>query len=414
MAIILDHSEPAIVRGIKTVGVGKKGSKNLSKELAMEIKSDLDLGKVSDAAKGAFFAGLLAKGITETEIDLVPDASVKLEEIIADAPAFVQWVCKLLIEGKTLDVASAYDLGKFLFSKEKGDGARGLIASFLRVRYETAEEYEGIWRAMQETIEPSFQDAVPVGEPIVQIAEPFDGNDHSYLTTPIIGACVQSMGFRVIHMIGRNSGPKLVFNLRDVVENLSVTYATCNKDLGHLKPQFGWFYQQSDVSRAVDLWVDIRRQTIKRPFLATLEKFINPASSDIIVTSAFHPPYGEKMLTMSERAGFKGAMVIRNGMEGSCGMPLKRPAKILLSALQKNGQYQRHEIDFDVEAFLPKVIATEEQRLKLTANENAQFIKNYMKNGSANDVWFDARVVATQQAFRLGLAYLKENIYGLG
>ena len=63
MAIVLDPNEPAINRGIKTVGIGKKGSKSLTPALALEILEDLKAGKVSEAAKGAFFAGLCAKGI---------------------------------------------------------------------------------------------------------------------------------------------------------------------------------------------------------------------------------------------------------------------------------------------------------------------------------------------------------------
>ena len=63
MAIVLDPNEPAINRGIKTVAIGKKGSKTLTPELALEIVEDLKSGKVSEAAQGAFFAGLCAKGI---------------------------------------------------------------------------------------------------------------------------------------------------------------------------------------------------------------------------------------------------------------------------------------------------------------------------------------------------------------
>ncbi|MBF0491061.1 MAG: anthranilate phosphoribosyltransferase, partial [Candidatus Omnitrophica bacterium] len=63
MPIILDNNEAAIRRGIKTVGVGKKGSKALSQELAREILADLKAGKVTAAAQGSFWAGLLAKGL---------------------------------------------------------------------------------------------------------------------------------------------------------------------------------------------------------------------------------------------------------------------------------------------------------------------------------------------------------------
>src|SRR5580704_8840496 len=109
MAIVLDPNEPAINRGIKTVGIGKKGSKALTPELALEIVGDLKSGKVSDAAKGAFFAGLCAKGLEPQEEVLeqafapgvLKDPSQLLNAITSDAPEFVQWVCRQLMEGHT-------------------------------------------------------------------------------------------------------------------------------------------------------------------------------------------------------------------------------------------------------------------------------------------------------------------------
>ncbi len=404
MSLLVNTPEPAIVRGIKTVGIGKKGRKPLSVALAQEILADLKGRKVSAAAEGAFYAGLMAKGITAEEASL--GEALQLESITKGAPEFARAMCLRLMNGQTLDTATAHRLGKFLLSDGPGDGARGFIASYLRVRYETEDEYAGIWQAMQETIAPAFRGPTPPGEPIVQIAEPFDGNDHSYLVTPVVADFVQRLGFRAIHMVGRNSGPKLVYNLLDVAAHLPGTFAARNLDLNYAKPRHGWFLRQAEVSPALDRWVSLRHQTIKRPFLATLEKFIKPVDADIIVTSAFHPPYGEKMLAISERAGFAGAMVIRNGMEGSTAFPLKRPAKILLSARQNGGRYLRHEITFEAERFLGTIVPVEEQRKPLTAQNNAYLIKEYTAQGHSGDQWFDLRVKATCEGFRQGLGWL--------
>src|ERR1700690_518679 len=105
MAILLDPNEPAINRGIKTVGIGKKGSQNLSPQLALEIVEDLKSGKVSQAAQGAFFAGLCVKGMEPQEEILeqvfapgiLKEPSQLLKTIVADAPEFVQWVCQQLL-----------------------------------------------------------------------------------------------------------------------------------------------------------------------------------------------------------------------------------------------------------------------------------------------------------------------------
>jgi len=394
MAIVLDPHEPAINRGIKTVGIGKKGSQALTPELALEIVDDLKSGKVSAVAKGAFFAGLYAKGIEPQEEIL--EQAFPPDTIASDAPEFVQWVCAQLLRGHTLDRQTAYDLGKFLFSDGPGDAARGWVASFLRVRYETDDEYEGLLQAMDETIAPAFKIPLPAGGPIVQISEPFDGVDHSYMITPLIGQKLQLQGYRVVHQVGRSSGPKSDMNLWDIAQALGV------------KPAFGLFLHQSLMSQALDRWVDLRHQIIKRPFLATLERFVNPLKADILIVSAFHPPYAEKMMTIAQRAGFKGIIIVRNGMEGTIAFPLLRPVKLLLSVRQNDGSFQRHEMVIENSS----LVDTEEMVEKPKAIDNARLIENFVKAGTSADQGtgnikhFDLRVKMTCEGLNQALNLL--------
>ena len=413
MSIILDPNESAIKRGIKTVGVGKKGSKSLTPELALEILNDLKAGKVSDAAKGAFFAGLSAKGIEPQEEILqqafapgiLKDPSQLLKTITSDAPQFIQWLCQQLLAGHTLDKRTAHDLGEFLFSDERGDSARGWVASFLRVRYETDEEYEGLLQAIDDTITTAFKTSPPQGEPIIQIAEPFDGVDHSYMISPLVGRNLQAHGYRVVHQVGRNSGPKFEMNLWDIAQALGVKAALSNEDLVLDKPAFGWFFHQALISQALDRWVDLRHQTVKRPFLATIERFVNPLKADILIASAFHPPYGEKMMKLAEHAGFKGIIIVRNGIEGTVAFPLLREVKILLSALQKDGTYKRQEMIIENKPLVDK----EEMIEKPKAMDNARLIESYFKTGASASKHFDLRIKATCEGLNQALHWLKEN-----
>jgi len=416
MSIVLDPQEPAIKRGIKTVGVGKKGSKALSAELAQEILADLKANKVSPAARGAFFAGLLAKGIEADEKILaeafkpgvLEEPALLVNDLAPDAPELAVWLCVQLLRGNTLDKASAYDLGRFLFSDQPGDGLRGLVASLLRVRYETDDEYEGILQAISETIKPAFTSPVPAGAPIVQLAEPFDGVDHSYMITPLVARYVQSLGYRAIHMVGKNSGPKFEMNLGDIAQALGEKMVDGNQDLANSAPRVGWFYHQSQISEALDRWVSIRHQTIKRPFLSTLERFVNPAQADILIASAFHPPYGEKMLTIAERAGFKGIVIVRNGVEGTIAFPLLRPVKMMLSARQGNGSYLRHEIVLDN----PSGVDIEQMVEHSRAADNARLIEEYIAHGSSGNVHMDLRVKATCEGLKQALDWLGLNRKG--
>ena len=406
MGIVLNANDSAVSRGIKTVGIGKKGSQDLSPQLAQEILEELKSGKVSAAARGAFFAGLFFKGVSAQEKILetafggrvsIDSSDSLVRQLTADAPEFVQWICLQIMNKNTLDKETAYHLGQFLFSDEPGDGARGLIASALRVRYETDDEYQGLLQAMEETVAPQFRAEDPSTRPIIQLAEPFDGVDHSYMITPLLGKFLQGLGFSVVHLVGRNSGPKFIFNLADIATELNSSETITGK-----------FLHQKDLSPAIDRWVELRHQTIKRPFLATLERFLNPLRADILAVSAFHPPYGEKMLTVAERSKISGAIVVRNGVEGTMAFPLKREVRLLCSAQMRDGTYKRHEIIFNPEEFLGYTVPAEEKLELPSLKENVRLLRLHLAEGKTDNLLFDARIKATSAGFEQALEWIKE------
>ncbi len=96
-----------------------------------------------------------------------------------------------------------------------------------------------------------------------------------------------------------------------------------------------------------------------------------------MIASAFHPPYGEKMMTFAERAGFKGIIIVRNGIEGTIAFPLLRDVKLLLSASQKDGSFRRHEMNIEN----PPLVDTEEMIEKPKASDNARLIETMLKVG---------------------------------
>ncbi len=415
--LVLNPTEPAIVRGIKTAGIGKKGSKPLTPELCREILEDLRAGKAAPIAQGAFFGALIMKGVALEEQILgqafdpgtLGNPARLLEALSPEAPTSIKQICIELLEKKELDKQTAYQLGKFLLSAEPGDGARGMAVSILRVRYETHDEYEGLLKSFQESLEPAFRTKVPAGEPIIQLAEPFDGVDQSYMITPVVAKFLQTQGYRVISMVGRNSGPKLVNNLLDLVSALKIECAKGNEDLKNEKPSLGWYFNQKNLSKDMDRWVELRRQTIKRPCFATLEKFLNPVNAAVIITSAFHPPYGEKMTTVAERAGFAASIVIRNGIEGTIAFPLKRSAKILCSVKQSNGQYLRNEFDFNPVSFLGQEVDVEEKLEKPDIQENARLVEQFVSQGKTNNQHFDLRIKTTCAGIKQAIEWIERN-----
>ncbi len=408
----METAVSAIVEGIKIIGVGQKGTRSLSLGLVREIMEELKEEKVPDVVRGAFFGALVIKGLTPDEKMLAQtftpdifDAPEKLAASLApDAPEFVQKICARLLKKEPLDQQTAQDLGDFLFSDKPGDGARGLAASILRVRYETPEEYAGLRMSVQKTVAGPFGGVVPDGDPIVQIAEPFDGVDRSYLITPLLARHIQNLGYRVVSLVGRNSGPKYGNNLLDLSEALGSCFLKSRTELTNVKPLLGWYLDQRDMSPALDRWVDLRRQIIKRPFLSTLERFVDPVNARIVIASAFHPPYAEKMVRLCEDAGFPSAIIVRNGQEGTLAFPLHRSVTMLCTARREDGTYARTELAFDPQKYLNCCMALNEKLERPSLPENARLVQDYLKGCGTPNKSFDGRVESTcaglQEAIR--------------
>ncbi len=411
----LDPTEAAIRRGIKMVAVGKKGSKPLPAELIEEILIDFKEGKVAPVEKGAFFGALIMKGVTKEEkrfeefvgAGVLDNPLALVQAVSPETPAFIKEYGVRLLKGEELTKADAERLGDFLFSNQPGDGARGLAASILRVRYETPDEYEGLLKSLHKTVEPAFHQFPPIGDPIIQVAEPFDGVDQSNMITPLVADYLQKLGYRVVNLIGRNSGPKLGNNLFDLVKFLNLKMIKGSQELNGEKPDLGWYIDQKDISKPLDRWVDLRRKIIKRPFLATIERFVNPVRADITIASAFHPPYGEKMITACERVGYPGTVIVRNGIEGTIAFPLKRPVKMLCSARQSHGFYRREEFELKPEDYLKDEVPVEEKLTELSAEKNAELIRTYLKEGRTSNELFDQRIKFTCAGLSKAIEWIK-------
>ncbi len=393
----------SIVNGIKTVGVGRRGSQQLSEELTEEIIKDIQAKNYTEAALGAFLGALLIKGptITEKKIETVffpeafSDPAKLIETLAPQSSPIIQKLCTTLSQNNILNYEESKTLGSFLLSKDPCEFLKGFAASILRVRYETAEEYQGLLDSAQNTLSEGFKHPAPKGKPILQFAEPFDGFDHSYAITPLVTHFFSTQGYRVVTLVGRNSGPKYGNNLLDIGKKIKATFLTSSQDLKNPQPDFGWYLNQKDISENLDHWVDIRQKILKRPFLATLERFINPVGADICIASAFHPPYGEKMIEIGERAGYRGVIIIRNGLEGSMAFALKRNAKILCSARQKNGSYVRHAFEIKPEEIIKEEIKVEEKLTDPSIDTNISLINTFHGKGQTDYSLFNWRVKVT-------------------
>ncbi|MBO0931107.1 anthranilate phosphoribosyltransferase [Fibrella aquatilis] len=410
-------------RGIKLIGIGKYGSKPLPPDLLEECRAVLLSGNGDLLQVGAFIGALLTKGPTEAERtletcfgrDAFSHPTFLVNKLCPTLPLMLMPVATKLIRGHHLQISEARQLGDYLFGEQNRetdcDTFRGLAVSIMRVRHESNDEYQGLYQAAMATLAPGFQKVPPVADqPIVQLAEPFDGVDHSYLITPLLAHFFQQRNYQPLAMVGRTPGPKQTLNAYDLYMHLGCSFLQSGHELTEPLTPYGWVLDQKALSPALDRWVDRRRVLLKRPFLSTLEKVLNPARAQILVTSVFHITYQMKMAELALMAGFDGAIVLKRGLEGSLAPATSRATGVLCAVRTKTNHLAFQNFDADRPYFAQFHTATDAEVVQPQAGDNARLVRKYLSESQTNDAEFDNRVYFAQALYGRGLDWIEEQI----
>lgn len=397
--------ESAIQEGIQTIGTGKKASSDCNTELIASLIQEIKMGKVDEIALGAFLGALWMKGATIQEHDL--EKAFK-QPVVSNVAAAVQWalagrmsedlraqlLLKELLTKKIFSQPEAEELGLYLFDPDFPARAKAMVASALRVRYSEPVEYYGLARAIEKRYSEPFRPlSQQVRRQLIQLADPFDGLERSESITPLIAADLTQLGFRVVQMVGQSSGPKFGVNGLQIGEALGLPKITSQKaadetDFSALP--MGAILDQRDLSEELAAWVPLRIKIMKRPFLATLERFLNPLRAEYLFVSAFHGTFTEKMVDLAELMGFEKIAVLFKSLEGQLGLSLGRATTVELSIKQRDGSYKRFEKSFTPQSLGFPVIA--DPRLgPPSLEENCKNIASYLKSGSQEESYFATR-----------------------
>ncbi|MEZ0485933.1 anthranilate phosphoribosyltransferase [Fibrella aquatica] len=421
-AINVIPGETPLGRAIKLIGIGKYGSKPMPPDLIAECRDSLLSGTAHPLQVGAFIGALLTKGLTDEERtletcfgrDAFSHPTFLVNKLCPELPVNLLPLATKLLRGQHLQVSEARQLGDYLFgdfsSEHDCETFRGLAASIMRVRHETNDEYHGLYQAVMDTLAPRFHDDEPLGptRPIVQLAEPFDGAEHSYLITPILAHFFQERGYGSLSMVGRTPGPKYTLNAHDLYIHMNCEFVMSQAEFTKSPPDvYGWVLDQKALSPALHRWVDRRRVLLKRPFLSTLEKVLNPARARILVTSVFHITYQMKMAELALMAGFDAAIVLKRGLEGSLAPSTARATGVLCAVRTSENHLFCQNFDADRPAFASFKTEADIDVPNPQATENARLIKTYLAHQQTDNADFDNRVRFALSLYGRGLDWIE-------
>ncbi|CAN5678096.1 hypothetical protein BH09BAC4_BH09BAC4_15520 [soil metagenome] len=415
MVLDTPATDTPLGRGIKHIGIGKYGSKPLPPDLLAECRIALTDPMTHPLQRGAFLGALLAKGPTPEEKTLeevigkgaFSHPTFFINKVCPDLPGGLLPIATKLVRCANLQVTEAQQLGNYLFGEGECETFRGLAASIMRVRHETNEEYHGLMRAAEETFTPGFGPISCADRPLIQLAEPFDGVENSYLTTPLLAQFFQKRGYGAISLVGRSGGPKFTLNALDLYMHLGCQFLQSNHELDTPLGQFGWVLDQKALSPALNQWVDRRQVILKRPFLATLEKVLNPCHARVLVTSVFHITYQMKMAELAMLAGFDAVIVLKRGLEGSLAPSTSRSSGILCAVRTPRGHLFYQHFEGDAPAFASFRTETETVYDLPLATDNARLVRQFMNDGHTTDSDFDNRVRFAHALYGRGLDWIE-------
>ncbi|CCH56308.1 Anthranilate phosphoribosyltransferase-like protein [Fibrisoma limi BUZ 3] len=414
--LVLDApADTPLGRGIKHIGIGKYGSKPLPPDLLAECRSALSDPSTHPLQRGAFLGALLAKGPTPDERtleDVIGKGAFShptffINKVCPELPVGLLPIATKLVRGHLLQVSEARQLGDYLFGEGNCESFRGMAASIMRVRHETNDEYQGLMEAAESTFSPGFGPISCADRPLVQLAEPFDGVENGYLITPILAKFFQQRGYGAVSLVGRSGGPKFTLNAHDLYMHLGCQFLQSNHELDTPLEPFGWVLDQKALSPALNRWVDRRRTIIKRPFLATLEKVLNPCHAQILVTSVFHITYQLKMAELALIAGFDAAIVLKRGLEGSLSPSTSRASGVLCAVRTPKGHLFYQHFDADLPAFAQFRTESETHHPHPQASDNARLVRQFLRTGHSDDADFDNRVRFAKALYSRGLDWIE-------
>jgi anthranilate phosphoribosyltransferase len=346
---ILPHSLEDL---LKKKGIGPEGSKSLKKEELELMNTHFRSSGISLTTKATMLTALLLLDPNEAEKEWIekvkqdPDAILPSELLpfIKEAPesTFLNFIQKLIRKQSLTDQESTACMN-YLFDPSVPEYLKGPFLEGERLKRETFSENETFFNFLWNKTS-RIQTSLPL---LIDICDSYDGCTRTHNYTAFIAALLASVGFPTYlhalkkvapkegitsHQVLKQAGKNPVKNLMDAANDISNT-------------AIGWGYVDQQVYfPELHALKKMRKEMVKRPFLATFEKLLQPIRSkkgNLIVTGYTHPHYRTELVNQLARQNECLQALVLKGAEGSTQLSM---AKNTLGVYYDGKQVQ--EINF--------------------------------------------------------------------
>ncbi len=339
---------------LKRKAVGPKGSRHLNEDDLRVIMPALESGEVTLVSKAVLVASVCILDRNKLEQDLLeswesgkyslPDELTALffEKSNSDFGEFLQRI----VQNKDLNANEASSALSYLLDSDIPDYQKGVFLIGERLKRESFEENSAFLQTMRQTINTHQVDA-PL---LVDFADPYDGFRRYPIYTPFAASLFAAMGIPAYCHGVQKVAPKYGDTIHKILalagKNSLKPTASVIEDIED--DSVGWGYlDQSVYFPAMHDLLDLRDKIVKRPFLATLEKLLQPLQSigtNVLVAGFVHSHYKTELKRLLKGLESLDSLLIVKGMEGSTQIDFRKKPEILTV---RNGQSFAGEVEVD-------------------------------------------------------------------
>jgi anthranilate phosphoribosyltransferase len=339
---------------IKRKAVGPRGSKHLAEEDIQAIIPALASEDVNLVSKAVLVASviILERNVPENRLfkklksgqQFLPETLKRL--FFKEHSSGFEPVLQKILRAEDLNAEEAKTGLKYLLGPDISDDQKSVFLIGERLKRESSEENAAFLQAMRENVN-SYSAGVPL---LTELADPFDGYCRYPVYTPFTAALLGAMGFpaychgvqkaapkngNTIHKMLKLAGKNPLKSADETVEDIE------NKEIG-------WGYiDQSVYFPALNDLMGLREKIVKRCFLATLEKLLQPLrspNSNFLVTGFVHTDYRKKLTKLLRNCQSLDRALVVKGMEGSTQIDFRKKAQAIII---QNGETFAGKIETD-------------------------------------------------------------------
>ena len=220
----------------------------------------------------------------------------------------------------------------------------GVFLIAARMKIETVAENIGYWRALQKNM--SCKNIIV--DNLLQVADPFDGFQRTpyfgFYTIPVLA----QLGLPTYGHSALPLPPKFGITFEDLLVNHYQVPESGHyeKRIKQIEEHNFGYINTADSLPLLEKLRSIRKEIVKRPMLATLEKILMPLqakSKNFLATTYFHRGYEISLTEIGKRSRFD-RVIVGNGMEGTNLLGIHKEAKVFIQ--DGNNETQSHTLKY--------------------------------------------------------------------